>query len=78
MCLCIQTRGTRSQDRGGDVPAKPLAGKPVLDTGNYYPQRDGQIEVLDNGDYRTINQDSAYDLRVGNRVRLVDGRIYRY
>ena len=31
----------------GDVPAKPLAGKPVLDTGNYYPQRDGQIEVLD-------------------------------
>jgi predicted dinucleotide-binding enzyme len=32
-----------------DVPAKPLAGKPVLDTGNYYPQRDGQIEVLDNG-----------------------------
>ena len=32
-----------------DVPASPLAGKPVLDTGNYYPQRDGQIEVLDNG-----------------------------
>jgi len=31
------------------VPAAPLAGKPVLDTGNYYPQRDGQIEVLDNG-----------------------------
>src|ERR1700745_3538703 len=33
----------------GDVPAQPLAGKPVLDTGNYYPQRDGHIEVLDNG-----------------------------
>ena len=33
----------------GDVPAKPLAGKPVLDTGNYYSQRDGQIEVLDTG-----------------------------
>ena len=31
------------------VPAAPLAGKPVLDTGNYYPPRDGQIEVLDNG-----------------------------
>ena len=31
------------------VPAAPLAGKPVLDTGNYSPQRDGQIEVLDNG-----------------------------
>src|SRR5882724_8479195 len=30
-----------------DIPAKPLAGKPVLDTGNYYPQRDGQLEELD-------------------------------
>jgi outer membrane lipoprotein SlyB len=33
---------------------------------------------LDNGDYRTIMQDSVYDLRVGNRVRVVDGRAYRY
>lgn len=32
-----------------EVPAKPLAGKPVLDTGNYYPQRDGQIAELDTG-----------------------------
>ena len=32
-----------------EVPAKPLAGKPVLDTGNYYPQRDGQVEELDTG-----------------------------
>src|SRR5246127_2320779 len=33
------------------VPAAPpaLAGKVVLDADNYYPQRDGQIEVLDNG-----------------------------
>lgn len=38
-----------------------------------------QIGVrLDNGDYRTIVQDSVYDLRVGNRVRVVDGRAYRY
>jgi 8-hydroxy-5-deazaflavin:NADPH oxidoreductase len=33
----------------GDVPVKPLAGKPVLDTCNYYPQRDGQIDELDSG-----------------------------
>jgi outer membrane lipoprotein SlyB len=33
---------------------------------------------LDNGEYRTIVQDSVYDLRVGNRVRVVDGRVYRY
>ena len=32
-----------------EIPAKPLAGKPVLDTGNYYPQRDGQVEELDTG-----------------------------
>jgi 8-hydroxy-5-deazaflavin:NADPH oxidoreductase len=33
----------------GDVPVKPLAGKPVLDTGNYYPRRDGHIAELDTG-----------------------------
>ena len=38
-----------------------------------------QINVrMDNGEYRTITQDSVYDLRVGNRVRIVDGRVYRY
>jgi outer membrane lipoprotein SlyB len=38
-----------------------------------------QINVrLDNGEYRTVTQDSVYDLSVGNRVRVVDGRVYRY
>lgn len=31
------------------VPAGPLAGKTVIDTCNYYPQRDGQIADLDSG-----------------------------
>ena len=31
-----------------DVPAAPLAGKIVIDTLNYYPQRDGHIADLDN------------------------------
>ena len=31
----------------GDVPAAPLAGKIVIDTTNYYPQRDGHISELD-------------------------------
>jgi predicted dinucleotide-binding enzyme len=30
------------------VPAEPLAGKIVIDTNNYYPERDGQIPELDN------------------------------
>ncbi len=29
-----------------DVPVEPLAGKIVVDTGNYYPARDGQIREL--------------------------------
>ena len=33
---------------------------------------------MDNGEIRSVTQDSVYDLRVGNRVRLVDGRVYRY
>jgi predicted dinucleotide-binding enzyme len=32
-----------------DVPVEPLTGKVVIDTCNYYPQRDGQIPELDNG-----------------------------
>lgn len=30
-----------------DVPVEPLAGKTVIDTMNYYPQRDGHIAALD-------------------------------
>ncbi len=35
------------------VPAAPLTGKPVLDTNNYYPQRDGRIAPLDDGSTTT-------------------------
>lgn len=31
----------------GDVPVEPLAGKIVIDTNNYYPERDGHIRALD-------------------------------
>ncbi|HEY2153227.1 MAG TPA: hypothetical protein VGH34_20630 [Vicinamibacterales bacterium] len=30
------------------VPVEPLAGKIVIDTNNYYPQRDGHMPELDN------------------------------
>ena len=35
------------------VPAEPFAGKVVIDTCNYYPQRDGQIAELDEGQSTT-------------------------
>jgi predicted dinucleotide-binding enzyme len=31
------------------IPTGGVAGKPVIDTNNYYPQRDGQIAELDDG-----------------------------
>jgi hypothetical protein len=33
----------------GGMPAAPLADRVVIDTGNYYPERDGQIAELDSG-----------------------------
>lgn len=33
-----------------DIPVEPLAGKIVLDTNNYYWERDGHIPSLDNGE----------------------------
>ncbi|GAB1695128.1 NAD(P)-binding domain-containing protein [Krasilnikovia sp. M28-CT-15] len=32
-----------------EVPAEPLAGKVVIDTNNYYPERDGVFPELENG-----------------------------
>jgi len=36
-----------------DVPVQPLAGKIVLDTNNYYFERDGHIDALDRGETTT-------------------------
>jgi len=36
-----------------EVPVEPLAGKIVLDTNNYYFERDGRIDVLDRGEATT-------------------------
>ena len=36
--------------RLGSVPLEPLAGKIVIDTGNYYWERDGHVPALDAGE----------------------------
>ncbi|WP_211881404.1 NADPH-dependent F420 reductase [Pseudarthrobacter albicanus] len=33
-----------------DIPVEPLAGKIVIDTNNYYWERDGHVPALDNGE----------------------------
>jgi predicted dinucleotide-binding enzyme len=37
----------------GDIPVEPLAGKIVIDTNNYYWERDGRIPALDHGEATT-------------------------
>lgn len=37
----------------GDLPVQPLAGKTVIDTNNYYWERDGHFPELDNGEATT-------------------------
>lgn len=43
-----------------DVPVAPLAGKVVIDTMNYYPERDGQIAALDSGGSTTCELTAAH------------------
>jgi predicted dinucleotide-binding enzyme len=43
-----------------DVPVAPLAGKVVIDTMNYYPERDGQIAALDSGASTTCELTAAH------------------
>ena len=46
---------------------------------NKAPSTMYQIGIrLDNGSYQSVMQDTVADLNVGNRVRLENGRAYRY
>ena len=46
------------------VPVEPLAGKIVVDTNNYYPERDGHIPALDN-ESTTTSEDKTGTLTEG-------------
>ncbi|MEP7055265.1 MAG: NADPH-dependent F420 reductase [Actinomycetota bacterium] len=51
-----------------EVPTQGLEGKPVIDTNNYYPQRDGQIAVLDD-DSKTSSELLAAHLGTAHVVK---------
>lgn len=60
-----------------DVPVEPLAGKVVIDTCNYYPDRDGQFPDLDNGSTTTSelmaqHLRSARVVKAFNHIRFAD------
>jgi len=55
------------------LPAAALAGKVVMDTGNYYPARDGQVPELDEGsltssEYLARNLPEAKVVKVFNNI----------
>jgi predicted dinucleotide-binding enzyme len=49
-----------------DVPVEPLRGKVVIDTCNYYPQRDGHVAELDDGS--TTSSELVQAHLVGSKV----------
>ena len=59
------------------LPATALAGKTVLDTGNYYPQRDGQIAALDTRSL-TESQYLAQHIPGARVVKVFNNIFYRH
>lgn len=46
---------------------------------NKVPTTTYQVGIrMDNGSYQTVMQDNVSDLNIGNRVRIENGRVYRY
>lgn len=59
------------------VPAGPLAGKVVLDTCNYYPERDGHIAVLDDGT-QTSSELLQHHLSGAHVVKVFNNIFYKH
>ena len=56
-----------------------LVGNNVEQNKNAQASDKYQIQIrLDNGSTTSVMQDNIYDFRVGNRVRLIDGRVDHY
>jgi predicted dinucleotide-binding enzyme len=59
------------------LPAGALAGQTVIDAGNYYPQRDGQIAELDSGSL-TSSELLQRDLAASAVVKCFNNIYYRH
>jgi predicted dinucleotide-binding enzyme len=57
-----------------EVPVEPLDGKVVIDTNNYYPQRDGHVAGLDAG--TTTSSELLQEHLPGSRVVKAFNNIY--
>ncbi len=58
------------------VPVEPLVGKVVLDTNNYYPQRDGQVAELDD-ESTTVSELLQAHLPESHVVKVFNNINYR-
>ncbi len=61
----------------GKMPSAALAGRVVMDTGNYYPQRDGQLPELDSGAL-TSSELLQRDLPGATVVKVFNNIFYRH
>jgi predicted dinucleotide-binding enzyme len=60
-----------------DLPAAAFAGKIVMDTGNYYPERDGRIGELDDGSL-TSSELLARELPEASVVKVFNDIFYKH
>jgi len=59
------------------VPVEPLAGKIVIDTNNYYPERDGRISELDSG-AQTVSELLAQHLPTSTIVKAFNNIYFKH
>lgn len=59
------------------VPVEPLAGKVVIDTINYYPQRDGHVAELDDGSV-TSSELLARHLPTSSVVKVFNNIFFKH
>jgi 8-hydroxy-5-deazaflavin:NADPH oxidoreductase len=59
------------------IPAEPLAGKLVLDTCNYSPQRDGHLAALDDG-VETSSERLAHQLPGAGVVKVFNNIFFKH